>query len=64
VLYIPTAIILISHYFSLDKLKIVLYSYQPFGHIAVPGCRFECKRSRWLRRGGMAVGGLASEELT
>jgi hypothetical protein len=39
VLYIPPSIILISHYFSLDKLKIVLYSYSPFGHIAVPGCR-------------------------
>jgi len=64
VLYVSLSTFLINHYFSLDKLKIVLYSYPPFGHIAVLGCSLLCKRSRQLRRGGMAVGDLASEELT
>jgi hypothetical protein len=41
-LYITFPRTLIKQNFLLDKQKIVLYSYAPFGHIAGQGCSWQC----------------------
>src|SRR5258708_37106880 len=52
----------INQNLMLDNRKMVLYSYTPFGHIAVPGCRLGVEKSsqeekrldsQRLRIGGM-----------
>src|SRR5260370_8600726 len=46
----------------LDNRKMVLYSYTPFGHIAVPGCRLGVEKSsqeeKGLERQRLRIGGM------